>query len=58
MIITDHVGISHVNVSSHNVRVFPHEVVICTVREALLARDVRCALAFLWRASKSEVLCV
>ena len=45
---SDHVGISHVNGSSHNVRVF-HEVVISMVREALL---VMCAVP------SSSVACV
>ena len=40
MISTDHMGISHVNGSGHNVRVF-HEEVISMVREALL---VMCAV--------------
>ena len=56
MISTDHVGISHVNVSSHNVlRVF-HEVVICTVREALLGM---CAVSCIFVACVEKcVLCV
>ena len=45
---TDHVGISHVHGSGHNVRVF-HEVVISMVREALL---VMCAVP------SSSVACV
>ena len=48
MINTDHVGISHVHGSGHNVRVF-HEVVISMVREALL---VMCAVP------SSSVACV
>ena len=40
VISTDHVGISHVNGNSHNVRFF-HEVIISMVREALL---VMCAV--------------
>ena len=48
VISTDHVGISHVHGSGHNVRVF-HEVVISMVREALL---VMCAVP------SSSVACV
>ena len=48
MIITDHVGISHVHGSGHTVRVF-HEEVISMVRKALL---VMCAVP------SSSVACV
>ena len=50
---TDHVGISHVHGSGHNVRVF-HEVVICTVREALLGM----CLEFFVACVEKCVLCV